>query len=833
MAILVTVLISLTAGAQYPPLPARSQKATSPAAVASSLFRQGEQLLRRGSSKAALEKVNEGLKLEPASANGYDLLGLVYEQEKLYTLSTEAFQRALRLAPHSTAFINNLGNSYMVQGKPDLAESEFRASLRLDPANRNANYGLGLLLLSEHRPKEAIRTFQRVRPAGMSSRLNLVRAYLQAGEIQEGLATAQHLSEMAKRNVRTHFMLGVVLAADGQYAAGIQELEAADALQPGTFDILYNLGQAYLRNGDTAKAQDVLARALKLRPASAGTLYFLGQTYANERQDLKALEILVQAHKLAPRNTDVIFLMARLSMKQSFYEDAIPLLESGVMIAPNRPDLHAALGDCYFMSGKVGKAIQEFQTLIKLDPSARSYAFMGLCYRHLGRFDEAKKYLREGLKANPRNAACLYNMGYIAGRQGRYAAAEKWLENALHVDPKYGDALLELASVKVDQKKFEEAIPLLRRCAHLDPHPAPVYYQLAMAERDLHQETAAERDLKVFQTLSRDPKPGPYPFQHLFGSLDRRAGLPPQEQSQLDLAQLEREVNLHPNRPRDLYLLAEAYLNLDRTEAAEQTIAQLDNVSQGDFRTMAGVGVLLARHHRYPEAVAHFKKALQANPRSDDTWYDLADAYFRAREYSIALAAVQHISRRGQNDASYTSLLGDIEANLGQSDAAVHAFQRVIAENPDKDQNYLSLAMVYLRTGNTLLARQALEQGLLRTPDSGEIFWGMGVLTAVEGKPQQAERYLKRAVNLLPEWPGSYSALGVLYYQTGEIKKAREILEEFMENGPRGALNVQHIEQALSAAAPMNFAAQAVPTLPPRARKQFLAIALTLADQAP
>ena len=70
---------------------------------------------------------------------------------------------------------------------------------------------------------------------------------------------------------------------------------------------------------------------------------------------MDALELLVRAHKLAPQNTDVIFLMARVSMTQNYFEDAIPLLESGLKIAPQRADLHAALGESYFMSGKTEK----------------------------------------------------------------------------------------------------------------------------------------------------------------------------------------------------------------------------------------------------------------------------------------------------------------------------------------------------------------------------------------------------------------------------------------------------------------------------------------------
>jgi tetratricopeptide (TPR) repeat protein len=367
----------------------------------------------------------------------------------------------------------------------------------------------------------------------------------------------------------------------------------------------------------------------------------------------------------------------------------------------------------------------------------------------------------------------------------------------------------------------------------LHPHPAPAYYRLQAAERDLHQTEAAERDLKIFQTLSRDPNPAPSPFQHIFAYLDQRADLTPQQRTQFDVEQLELEVKVHSGQPQNLYFLAEAYLKLGRVEDAKQAIAQLDQLSQGDFRTMVGVGVLLARYHLYPEAIARFQQALQSNPNSDDVWYNLADAYFRGRDYADALTAAQRVSPQGQKDTSYLALLADILAHLGQSDEAVKLLGQQIAANPDQDQAYLSLALVYLRSGNTSGARETLQRGLERTPDSGELLWGVGVLSVMEGDIEKAERHLKESVDLLPGWPGSYSALGVLYYQTGQIDKARETLERFTQGGPRGALDVHRIEQALSAAASESSSSGRVHELTPQARQQFLQIALALADQSP
>ena len=214
-------------------------------------------------------------------------------------------------------------------------------------ANRDANYNLGLVLLARGSPARAILHFQRVRPANLETRVNLTRAYLQAGRTTEGLKSATELSDENKNDVQLHFTLGVLLASAKQYRAAQLELEKANALQPETFEILYNLGQTYLRTNEYTKAESALNRALKLKPDSPDTLYLLAQVAADQTRSVDALDLLVRAHKLAPQNTDIIFLLARVSMSQNYFEDAIPLLESGVQIAPKRADLHAALGQIH------------------------------------------------------------------------------------------------------------------------------------------------------------------------------------------------------------------------------------------------------------------------------------------------------------------------------------------------------------------------------------------------------------------------------------------------------------------------------------------------------
>ena len=791
-------------------------------------FQRVEALVQQGRLDEARTQMLDELQRNPASVDGYNLLGIIDSDGQDYPDALAAFQKALQLAPNSTKTHNNLGNMYIAQKRMDLAESEFKTVLRLDPGNQDGNYNLGVLLMTKGSPAAAIPYFVRVHPANLPTRFNLIRACLQSKRTAEALRMAATISAKNKNDVQVHFSLGVLLASEKQYKPAQLELETADVLQPGTFEILYNLGEDLLHNGEYSKADLELTRALKLKPESAETLFLLAQAYRNESRPLDALDLLVRAHKLAPDSVDIVFLMAQIGISQHYYEDAIPLLESGLQIAPQRSDLRTALGESYYVSGKVDKAIEEFKRLTEAEPSAHSYLFLGLSYTHLGRFDEAKQSFQNGLKLDPRNSSCLFNLGYIAERQGDSAGAAAIFQKVLLSNPNFPDALLELAKLRTGSKRFPEAAELLRRYVRVSPSPATGYYQLAMVERSLHQTAAADRDLQLFQTLSKNVPVSANPYEHVFEYLDSRSRLAPGARDQEDLAGLIEEAAKHPDQSQVQYLLAEAYLKAGKVDEARSTIAQFDTITPGDYRLQAGVGVLLASYHLYDDAIQHFQAALKMNPDSDEIRFDLANAYFRKRLYSQALDIAGQVSEEGRKDDAYLALLGDIYAHQGDTAHAEEILRSAILRNPDNDQDYLSLALLLFRAGNIADAKQTLLKGQARIPGSGKIIWGLGLASALEGNTAKAAEQFERAVDMLPEWPGAYSTLGVFYFETGQIAKAKEVLDRF-KNSNTGGLDINRIEQVL-AQAPETAPAANEP-MPMANRKQLLQLAVALVDR--
>jgi tetratricopeptide (TPR) repeat protein len=666
-------------------------------------------------------------------------------------------------------------------------------------------------------------------PVDAERKIDLIRADFESKRTTLALRKATELSEQHKNDPQVHFALGVLLASHGQYKPAQLELEKADTLQPGTFEIPYSLGQTLLLNGKYSQAEIVLNRALALKPQSPETLYLMAQALANESRPMDALALLVRAHKIAIENTDIILLMAQITISQNYFEDAIPLLESGIAIAPQRLALHAALGESYLMSGRFDKAVEEFKKVIAIEPSAPSYALLGLSFQRLGRFDEAKQHFQLGLKLDPHNRACLFNLGLIAERQGDSADAEAKFQEVLHLDPNYSDALLELANLRIAGKKLPEAADLLRKYVKISRNPATGYYKLAMVERSLHETAAADRDLNQFQTLSKNVSGGQYPNEHLFDYLDSRSKLDPSARNQMDIAEISQQLHEHPDQPEGLYLLAEAYLKSGKGDEAKSTIAQLDKVSANDSRTLAGTGVLLARYHLYEDAIQHFQAALEINPNSDEIRFDLADAYFRKGLYRQALDAAQQVSESGRKDDAYLSLLADIYGHLGETGRAEEIYRNAISRNPDNDQEYLALSLLEFRQNNIAAAKQTLLEGQARIPGSGKILWGLGIASALEGNTAEAGEHFERAVDLLPEWPGSYSTLGIFYFQTGQIAKAKEVLNRFKNSSGSGVLDLNRIEQVL-AQAPETAAAGNEPMTMAK-RQQLLRFALSLADK--
>jgi len=80
--------------------------------------------------------------------------------------------------------------------------------------------------------------------------------------------------------------------------------------------------------------------------------------------------------------------------------------------------------------------------------------------------------------------------------------------------------------------------------------------------------------------------------------------------------------------------------------------------------------------------------------------------------------------------------------------------------------------MLQFRENDIADAKRTLLQAA-RVPGSGKILWGLGLASVMEGNNAQAADKFEHAVDLLPEWAGSYSMLGVFYFRRSDRQGQR------------------------------------------------------------
>jgi len=168
---------------------------------------------------------------------------------------------------------------------------------------------------------------------------------------------------------------------------------------------------------------------------------------------------------------------------------------------------------------------------------------------------------------------------------------------------------------------------------------------------------------------------------------------------------------------------------------------------------------------------------------------------------------------------------------MGHTSEAIQNLRTAYLASPGNDQYCFSLALAELRSGNTEAARETLQRGLARVPDSGILHWGMGITFVLQNDPTQAEASLRKAIELSPSREGILMTLGIFYYEAGQIENARQVLQRYTEMFPEGSMNVDKMRATLDAAASEKKSSPKLTGLSADARREFYELAANLASE--
>jgi tetratricopeptide (TPR) repeat protein len=143
---------------------------------------------------------------------------------------------------------------------PELARSLFEKTAKENPASPEAIAGLGSLALASDNKDLARAQFERAIAMGTRD----ARTYFELAALTRDNALLEKALAVDPDFAEAHFLLGVRFTDEGRFAAAIEHLEKAAALQPRRFTYWNALGYAQAKSGDRRGAGESARRAAVL-----------------------------------------------------------------------------------------------------------------------------------------------------------------------------------------------------------------------------------------------------------------------------------------------------------------------------------------------------------------------------------------------------------------------------------------------------------------------------------------------------------------------------------------------------------------------------------------
>jgi len=163
------------------------------------------------------------------------------------------------------------------------------------------------------------------------------------------------------------------------------------------------------------------------------------------------------------------------------WQNSITLFQHTIDVTPNNWVIHNNYASFLRSQGRLDKAVEHFNTCLKLRPSAEIYNNLGNALCALGKVDDGIAHYKKAIALKPNLADAHYNLALTLAHQDKTAEAIAEYQEALRFKPDYVDALSNLGFALAQQGKLDEAIGYYKKTLDLEPENVVTHGRLGLA----------------------------------------------------------------------------------------------------------------------------------------------------------------------------------------------------------------------------------------------------------------------------------------------------------------------------------------------------------------
>ncbi len=574
-----------------------------------------------------------------------------------------------------------------------------------------------------------------------------------------------------------------------ELARDLLEREPNEASSWGV--LAYTLKQ---KGGDRnrGEAERALRRALDLDPGYTWAARELSALLEERGARDEAEAVLREALANQGEDAETLFELALLSGRRGRFLEERELLEKALEARPLFSPAARALAASLAAEGDLEKARALLEEQVERDPlDSENLLELGKLAARTGDLEEAERLFRQALEQDPFSPLPPCTLAWFLCENGRSEEALRILEKRSAEEGEEPEVLGFLGRIRQERGELEEALQCYRRVLLLDPASAWVRREVWL--------------LRIRRGQARE----------VLGEVLRRTLEPPGD-------------------PQDLGILAQAYLELGRVEAAVETLRRAllrdpffswgarelarllhkegkdeealgvleERIARGRPEVMdyGLLGEILREMGREEEAEVQLRKALELEPSNGWASRELVlllggKGRFREAE-ELALDRV----RRSLADAFDFGVLGWLMERMGRNEEAMAWFQEALKRDPLYSFAIDRAVALLLNAGRAVEAEGLLRRSLESAPEDVHLLGRLAEVLLAREERGELEKTLRKALELDPGFSWAGCMLAENLWERGEREEAITILEGLLERDGKdsyawGLLARVHLER--------------------------------------
>jgi len=314
----------------------------------------------------AISLYGQALKIKPKWAEGWWYIGAIFYQKDIYPPARDAFQNLVALEPERGPAWAMLGLCQFQTGELERAAMALERARSLGVRDSSelavvVRYHIALLYIRFEYFENAYEVLSEFTGAGNDG-----------AKVIEAFGLALLRIPLLPKEIPPPQREKILIAGRAGYSMAARRMDDARAAfdmllaqYPNDPNIHYPFG-VYMLSQDADLAMKEFKRELEITPLHYPAMVQMAFEYLKRDQYEDALPLAEKAVQLAPKLYAARNVLGRVLLELGQIDRAVKELEEGVKLAPSSPEMHFALARAYTRAGKKEEAAREREIFKKL-----------------------------------------------------------------------------------------------------------------------------------------------------------------------------------------------------------------------------------------------------------------------------------------------------------------------------------------------------------------------------------------------------------------------------------------------------------------------------------